>query len=92
MKKIAPDKWKHFYAGIVMGAILQVFFWWILPAHHIWATAGALIMVMAISYGFELFSLITGLGYYEVLDAVAGILGGIIGIGVVLLVKAYVIR
>mgnify|MGYP001554634179 CR=1 FL=1 len=23
-KKIAPDKWKHFYVGIVMGAVLEV--------------------------------------------------------------------
>jgi len=33
-----------------------------------------------ISYGFELFSKITGLGRYDFMDAVASAIGGVIGI------------
>jgi hypothetical protein len=38
--------------------------------------------VVAVSYGFELFSLVTGRGHHEVLDAVAAVIGGIIGMGI----------
>jgi hypothetical protein len=34
---------------------------------------------IAIAYGFELFSLFTGKGHYELMDAVAGVLGALIG-------------
>ena len=30
-KKIAPDKWRHFYTGIPMGAFLQGLGWWLFP-------------------------------------------------------------
>jgi hypothetical protein len=39
--------------------------------------------VVAISYGFELYSKYTGHGHYEVMDAVAAIIGGVLGMGVV---------
>ena len=42
------------------------------------------ILVVAISYGFELFSLVTKKGHYDILDAVAGLMGGVIGIGMIL--------
>ena len=83
MKKIAPDKWKHFFVGIGMGAVLQSFAWWILRDHHLLATMIAFILVLVISYGFELFSLFTGKGHYDFLDAVAGAIGGVLGIGLV---------
>ena len=43
------------------------------------ASLAALLLVVAVSYGFELFSLITGKGHYDVMDAVASIIGGILG-------------
>ncbi len=89
MKKIPPDKWKHFFVGIALGALLQYSSWRFFPTHHVSATIVALIALMAICYGFELFSKITGLGYYDIMDAVAGIIGGIFGMTLILISKAF---
>ena len=82
-KKIQPDKWKHFFVGIIMGGVLQAFAYWLLFDHHFLATLIAFVLVLAISYGFELFSLFTGKGHYDFMDAVASALGGILGMAVV---------
>ena len=84
MGRIAPDKWKHFFVGIAMGVFLQSVGWWLLPARILLVTIIVFVIVITISYGFELFSKITGKGHYEVLDAVASILGGIIGMVTIL--------
>ena len=80
--KIAADKWKHFYVGIALGilfhAIALFYFQWP-PITSFWI---ALALVVAVGYGFELFSLVTGLGHYDVMDAVATVLGGLPGIAV----------
>lgn len=83
LKKIAPDKWKHFYVGILMGAVLQGLGIWILGNHPVISTSLVLLIVIIISYGFELFSKITGMGHYDVMDAVASTIGGIAGMGIV---------
>jgi hypothetical protein len=88
MKKsrIAADKWRHFYFAIPMGIVFQALaaWWYDGPLLHSFLLAfGA---VVAISYGFELFSKITGMGIYDFMDAVASIIGGAVGIGVVLLI------
>ena len=85
LKKIARDKWNHFFAGIMMGAVVEGLLWYFLPLHHILATIVTFIVVIAVSYGFELFSLLTGKGHYEFMDAVAAVLGGILGMGVMLI-------
>ena len=85
MNRIAPDKWKHFFVGIVMGATLQTCTWYIMPDRYFTSVIISFILVIAISYGFELFSLFTGRGHYEIKDAVAGIIGGTIGVGFILL-------
>jgi hypothetical protein len=77
--KIAPDKWKHFFVGIPMGAVLEVASAITFPGRPLLAILVALAVVIVISYGFELFSLITGKGHYDVMDAVASIIGGITG-------------
>jgi hypothetical protein len=82
LKKIAPDKWKHFYAGILMGAVLQGLGIWLLSNQPVTSTSLALLIVIVISYGFELFSKITGFGRYDFMDAVASIIGGIAGMGI----------
>jgi hypothetical protein len=82
-KKIAPDKWKHFYTGILMGAALQGFGMWMLSNHPLISTSLVLLVVIIISYGFELFSKITGMGRYDFMDAVASVIGGIAGMGIV---------
>jgi glycopeptide antibiotics resistance protein len=85
LPKIAPDKWKHFYVGILMGAVLQGLGWWLLPGHIGLSVVIALAIVIMVSYGFELFSLITGMGRYDFMDAVASVIGGSLGMGAVLL-------
>lgn len=85
---MAPDKQKHLLAGIPMGAILQVAALTLLPGRIWLATALVLGMVLAISYGFELISLITGKGHYDVMDAIASIAGGVAGMGFVLALYA----
>jgi VanZ family protein len=81
--RIAKDKWKHFWVGIAMGLLFQAVGMYLLPMHLYLATAISLIIVVAISYGFELYSKYTGHGHYEVMDAVAAIIGGVLGMGVV---------
>lgn len=84
LKKIEPDKWRHFFAGIIMGVILQLVTIYLFPSLFI-ATMFTLLVVVVVSYGFELFSLVTGLGYYDFLDAVATVIGGLLGMGFILL-------
>ena len=87
MIKIAPDKRKHFFVGIPMGALLQLGALYVMPQHYALGILATFIAVVIISYGFEVFSLITKKGHYEVLDAVAAILGGIIGMAIILVLQ-----
>jgi len=80
--KIAPDKWKHFYAGILLGIVLHAGAIYLLQLPVIASFFVALILLIMISYGFELFSLITGMGHYDVMDAVATVIGGLPGMAV----------
>jgi VanZ family protein len=89
IKKPAPDKWKHFYVGIAMGVVLQGFASFLLRDHLLIATAIAFVLVLVISYGFELFSKTTGLGIYDVIDAVASAVGGVLGMAVVFIADIY---
>ena len=87
MIKIAPDKRKHFFVGILMGAVLQLSALYVMPQHYALAVVATFIAVVFISYGFELFSLVTKKGHYDVLDAVASILGGSAGMIVILVLQ-----
>lgn len=88
IKKIEPDKWRHFYAGILMGIVLQaillVFFYQLVVAVLI-----SFILVLAISYGFELVSKWTGVGHYDVWDAVASIIGGVVGMLMIIVLEVF---
>jgi glycopeptide antibiotics resistance protein len=88
---MAPDKWRHFYAGIVMGVVLQGLCYLLMPNKIALTVVPVLVLVIAISYGFELFSLITGLGVYDFMDAVASAIGGAFGIGLALLLGSWLI-
>jgi hypothetical protein len=81
-KNVAPDKWRHFYAGILMGVVLQGLGWWLFPENLLWVSIIVFLLICAISYGFELFSKITGIGVYELMDAVWSVFGGVVGMGV----------
>ncbi|MGB8194624.1 MAG: hypothetical protein WCF67_22015 [Chitinophagaceae bacterium] len=85
--RIAPDKWKHFFVGIAMGLVLQGIGWWLLPASVVLVSVIVFVIIAVIAYGFELFSKITGFGYHEVMDAVATVIGGLIGMAVILLIQ-----
>lgn len=80
--KIAPDKWRHFYAGIVLGILLHIGTIYFLQMPPVAAFFLALILLIVISYGFELFSLVTGKGHYDFMDAVATVIGGLPGLAV----------
>ena len=79
-KHIKPDKWRHFETGILMGLVLQFASWKIFTGGTGKTMLVSFIAVVVISYGFELFSKITGLGRYDFMDAVASAIGGVIGI------------
>ena len=66
-----------------MGVVLQFFFEFLLPSNKGLAIGLAILITAVISYGFELFSLFTGKGHYDFMDAVASALGGILGMAVV---------
>ena len=80
---MAPDKWKHLIVGIVMGIIFPIAGLWLFPGAYVIVALVSLGLIIAVGYGFELFSLITGKGHHEVLDALATIAGGVIGMGAV---------
>jgi hypothetical protein len=87
--KITPDKWKHFFVGIAIGAILQAFFTFLLDGHIIYSLLLSVIFSFVIGYGFELFSKYTGKGHYEFMDAVAVLVGALPGIGIVYLIQLF---
>lgn len=87
MIKLAPDKKKHFWVGMLMGAIFHILVIFFLSQNFWLSILITFILIVALCYGFELFSLITKLGHYEVMDAIAGIIGGVIGMGVILLLQ-----
>ena len=84
-RRVAPDKWRHFFAGIILGVVLQSAGWWLLPRNLQLATFIVFMVVLIISYGFELFSKVTGKGRYDFMDAVATVIGGMVGMGIALL-------
>jgi VanZ family protein len=87
--KIAPDKRKHFWVGMLMGAIFRIFTLYFFPQQYTFSIVVTFILIVALTYGFELFSLITGKGHYEILDAVAGTIGGVIGMAIILLLEYF---
>jgi VanZ family protein len=83
LRRIAPDKWKHFFVGIGMGIFLQAFFLYAFGLSMVSALIWSLLLSVVISFGFEFYSLVTGHGHYEVMDAFAGIAGALVGMGIV---------
>lgn len=77
--KIERDKWRHFYVGMAIGLLLQITALFVFPAFILWSTLTVLFLLAGINYGFEVLSLILKRGHYDVIDAVAGMIGGLIG-------------
>lgn len=84
LKNIKPDKWRHFYVGVAMGLLFEGVLLQYVHFSVLTSTLVAFFLVVVLSYGFELTSLITKRGHYDVLDAVAGIVGGIAGMVIML--------
>jgi len=76
---IPPDKRSHFFASILIGAIFQSITAYLLPDMPFTSAIIAFILLVCVSYGFELFSLITGKGHHDIMDAVATVIGGLPG-------------
>lgn len=81
--KVGWDKWKHFFTGIPLGIAIQLLLALNTGLHPLTILAISIVLLVVICYGFELFSLATGMGHYEWADAWAGIAGGLIGISLV---------
>jgi len=79
--KIEADKWRHFYAGFAMG-ILCCIAGVLINLELNYVFIFSFIIVVSISFGFEIFSLLSGLGRYDIWDAVATIIGAIFGMGI----------
>lgn len=78
-KNIKPDKWRHFEVGILMGLVLQFISWKMFNGNFWTSVIITSVIIIVISYGFELFSKLTGKGTYDFMDAVASVIGGVIG-------------
>ena len=70
-----------------MGITLQIITGFLMPEHFVVGIIITFSLVITISYGFELYSLIAKKGHYEILDAVAAIIGGIVGMAIILLIE-----
>ncbi|MFT3979409.1 MAG: hypothetical protein QM687_02995 [Ferruginibacter sp.] len=79
---IQPDKVKHIIAGFAIGLLLPFSIEWIFAFPLSFNLALSAILLAMISYGFELFSLITGRGHYDIMDAVATVAGGVPALGI----------
>ncbi len=79
MKKWEHDKWKHFFIGIPLGSGLLYGSQFAVPENHFLSGFLALSLLFFFCFMFEVFSLISDLGFYELMDAIAGVIGGILG-------------
>ncbi|WP_126972202.1 hypothetical protein [Gynurincola endophyticus] len=79
-QNVAPDKKKHFWVGLAMGIVLQFFGLMIFHFHWAIILVIAFLVCFLIAYGFELFSKFTGWGHYEVNDAIATVIGSLLGL------------
>lgn len=87
MKNWERDKWKHFWVGIPLGILLLAASLYVLPNRILLAGIFAISLLVLICFMFEVLSLITDLGFYEIMDAVAGIAGGILGMIIFAILK-----
>lgn len=80
--RIQQDKVKHFVVGFFMGIILPFAGMLMLADYPIIYMAISFGIIVQVGFGFELFSLITGKGHAEIMDAVATVIGGVIGLSI----------
>lgn len=79
MIKIEKDKWKHFYVGLLLGILFEGLLFFLFNFSPVTSIVITFISVAVIAYGFELFSLYSGYGHYDKMDAIASVIGGALG-------------
>jgi hypothetical protein len=80
MKRIPADKWRHFEVGCEMALLFQFLLQVLFPHYIIIDCTVTLVVICIVGYGFELYSLVSGNGHYELMDAVAVLAGGVVGL------------
>lgn len=78
--KLAPDKWRHIFAGFFIGLVLPLIGYYMFDLPMLSNYFLSLFGLMLISYGFEVFSFVSGKGHYDMVDAVVTVLGGLPGL------------
>ena len=84
LRSIKKDKWKHFVVGIGLGLLFEWAAIHYLPFSIGWSSLLVFVLIVFICYGFEVASLVFKRGHYDVMDAVAGIIGGVIGMACII--------
>lgn len=82
LKKIAKDKWNHFLIGIPLGVVVQLACYYLFPFQLLYVSLISFAVLLSGCYAFELYSLITRKGHYELLDVAAGVVGALIGMAI----------
>jgi len=80
--RIGPDKWKHFWVGAIIALILHILAVNLLFLSPMVGVVVAFLGVAAIGYGWELLSLLSGWGHYDLKDAVATSIGSLPGVAI----------
>jgi len=86
LNSLVMEKWKNFITGIAIGVATQAVLWMILPPQIKLVTLVSLVAVMILNYCFDVYAK-RKKGNYEVLDAAAGTIGGVIGMTLILLLQ-----
>lgn len=84
---IKKDKWKHFIVGVCMGLLFEALALHFFPASRWTGSFIVFGVVVLICYGFELASLVFKRGRYEVMDAVAGVIGAVVGMVILIFIS-----
>jgi hypothetical protein len=78
--KLAPDKWRHIFAGFFIGLVLPIIGHYMFDFPVVSNYFLSVFGLMLISYGFEVFSFVSGKGHYDMVDAIVTVLGGLPGL------------
>ncbi len=77
--KLEPDKWRHIIAGFIIGLLLPIAGFYLLGLPLVSNYFLSLFALVVVSYGFEVFSFVTGKGHYDLVDAIVTVIGGLPG-------------
>ena len=78
--KLEADKWRHIIAGFFIGLVLPLMGYYIFGLPIVSNYFLSFFGLVLISYGFEVFSFVTGMGHYDLVDAIVTAIGGLPGL------------